>query len=68
MHYCRCAHWEQEGFARVVTDYEIARGFEKAYYVIFPKGRWFIKGRWLIKGLDGNRLRKIVCEKNKIDV
>ncbi|MEO0544212.1 MAG: glutamine synthetase family protein [Pseudomonadota bacterium] len=29
-HYTRCAHWEQEEFDRVVTDWEIARGFEKA--------------------------------------
>ena len=29
-HYYRCAQWEQEEFDRVVTDYEIARGFEKA--------------------------------------
>ena len=29
-HYVRCAEWEQEEFDRVVTDYEIARGFEKA--------------------------------------
>ncbi len=29
-HYVRAAHWEQEEFDRVVTDYEIARGFEKA--------------------------------------
>ncbi len=29
-HYYRCAEWEQEEFDRVVTDYEIARGFEKA--------------------------------------
>jgi len=29
-HYCRCAEWEQEEFDRVVTDYEITRGFEKA--------------------------------------
>ncbi|MDQ7071334.1 MAG: glutamine synthetase family protein [Rhodobacterales bacterium] len=29
-HYYRAATWEQEEFARVVTDYEIARGFEKA--------------------------------------
>ncbi|MEX3010497.1 glutamine synthetase family protein [Hoeflea sp. TYP-13] len=29
-HYHRCAEWEQEEFDRVVTDYEIARGFEKA--------------------------------------
>ena len=29
-HYVRAASWEQEEFARVVTDYEIARGFERA--------------------------------------
>ena len=29
-HYTRCAEWEQEEFDRVVTDWEIARGFEKA--------------------------------------
>lgn len=29
-HYHRCGEWEQEEFDRVVTDYEIARGFEKA--------------------------------------
>ncbi len=29
-HYTRAAEWEQEEFDRVVTDYEIARGFEKA--------------------------------------
>ena len=29
-HYTRCAQWEQEEFDRVVTDWEIARGFEKA--------------------------------------
>lgn len=29
-HYYRCAEWEQEEFDRVVTDYEIARGFERA--------------------------------------
>jgi len=29
-HYCRCAQWEQEEFDKVVTDYEIARGFERA--------------------------------------
>lgn len=28
-HYYRCAEWEQEEFDRVVTDYEIARGFER---------------------------------------
>ena len=28
-HYVRCAEWEQEEFDRVVTDWEIARGFEK---------------------------------------
>ncbi|MEM9342189.1 MAG: glutamine synthetase family protein [Pseudomonadota bacterium] len=29
-HYTRAATWEQEEFDRVVTDWEIARGFEKA--------------------------------------
>jgi glutamine synthetase len=29
-HYIRAAEWEQEAFDRVVTDYEIARGFERA--------------------------------------
>lgn len=29
-HYHRCAEWEQEEFDKVVTDYEIARGFERA--------------------------------------
>ncbi len=29
-HYCRAGEWEQEDFAAVVTDYEIARGFERA--------------------------------------
>ncbi|MEM7070179.1 MAG: glutamine synthetase family protein [Pseudomonadota bacterium] len=29
-HYTRAAEWEQEEFERVVTDWEIARGFEKA--------------------------------------
>jgi len=29
-HYVRCASWEQEEFDRVVTDWEIARGFERA--------------------------------------
>ena len=29
-HYVRAASWEQEEFERIVTDYEIARGFEKA--------------------------------------
>lgn len=29
-HYSRCAEWEQEEFDRVVTDWEIARGFERA--------------------------------------
>ena len=29
-HYTRTAEWEQEEFDRVVTDWEIARGFEKA--------------------------------------
>ncbi|MGB0900906.1 glutamine synthetase family protein [Halocynthiibacter sp.] len=29
-HYHRCAQWEQEEFDQVVTDWEIARGFERA--------------------------------------
>ena len=29
-HYTRCAEWEQEEFDRVVTDWEVARGFERA--------------------------------------
>ena len=29
-HYARAAEWEIEEFNRVVTDYEVARGFEKA--------------------------------------
>jgi len=29
-HYTRAAEWEQEEFDAVVTDWEIARGFEKA--------------------------------------
>ena len=29
-HYCRTAEWELEEFDRVVTDYEIARGFERS--------------------------------------
>jgi glutamine synthetase len=29
-HYTRAAAWEQEEFDKVVTDYEIARGFERA--------------------------------------
>ncbi|MSU91678.1 glutamine synthetase [Rhodobacteraceae bacterium 2CG4] len=29
-HYTRCGEWEQEEFDRVVTDWEIARGFERA--------------------------------------
>ncbi len=29
-HYTRCAEWEQEEFDRNVTDWEIARGFERA--------------------------------------
>ncbi|MDJ0685106.1 MAG: glutamine synthetase family protein [Alphaproteobacteria bacterium] len=29
-HYTRAARWEQEEFDRIVTDWEIARGFEKA--------------------------------------
>jgi glutamine synthetase len=28
-HYTRCAEWEQEQFDMVVTDWEIARGFER---------------------------------------
>ena len=28
-HYVRCAEWEQEEFDKVVTDWEIARGFER---------------------------------------
>jgi glutamine synthetase len=28
-HYCRAAEWEIEDFDRAVTDYEIARGFER---------------------------------------
>ena len=30
MHYARAAEWEIEEFNRVVTDYEISRGLEKA--------------------------------------
>ena len=29
-HYTRAAEWEQEEFDRAVTDWEIARGFERA--------------------------------------
>lgn len=29
-HYVRAAEWEQEEFDRIVTDYEVARGFERA--------------------------------------
>jgi glutamine synthetase len=29
-HYARAAEWEIEEFNKVVTDYEIMRGFEKA--------------------------------------
>ena len=29
-HYTRAAEWEQEEFDKVVTDWEIARGFERA--------------------------------------
>ena len=29
-HYCRAAEWEQEEFDRKVTDWEVARGFERA--------------------------------------
>ena len=29
-HYVRCAEWEQEEFDKVVTDWEIKRGFERA--------------------------------------
>ena len=29
-HYCRAAEWELEEFDRVVTDYEVARGFERS--------------------------------------
>jgi glutamine synthetase len=29
-HYARAAEWEIQEFDRIVTDYEIARGFEKA--------------------------------------
>ena len=29
-HYARAATWEQEEFDQVVTDYEVARGFERA--------------------------------------
>lgn len=28
-HYVRCAEWEQEEFDKVVTDWELARGFER---------------------------------------
>ena len=30
VHYTRTAQWEQEEFDRIVTDWEIARGFERA--------------------------------------
>ncbi|WP_174801397.1 glutamine synthetase family protein [Martelella limonii] len=29
-HYCRAAEWEQEEYDRRVTDWEVARGFERA--------------------------------------
>ena len=29
-HYTRAAEWEQEEFDKVVTDWEIVRGFERA--------------------------------------
>lgn len=29
-HYTRCAEWEQEEYDRRVTDWEVARGFERA--------------------------------------
>ena len=29
-HYTRAAEWEQEEFDRIVTDWEVARGFERA--------------------------------------
>lgn len=29
-HYTRCGEWEQSEFDRVVTDWEVARGFERA--------------------------------------
>lgn len=29
-HYTRCAEWEQQEFDKTVTDWEIARGFERA--------------------------------------
>ena len=29
-HYARCAEWEIDEFSRIVTDWEVARGFEKA--------------------------------------
>ena len=29
-HYVRAAEWEQEDFDTKVTDYEVARGFERA--------------------------------------
>ena len=29
-HYVHAANWEQQDFGRVVTDYEVKRGFEKA--------------------------------------
>jgi len=30
VHYARAAEWEVEEFERAVTDYEVARGFERA--------------------------------------
>lgn len=30
MHYLRCAQWEQEAFDSAVTQWEVARGFERA--------------------------------------
>jgi glutamine synthetase len=29
-HYTRAAEWEQEEFDSVVTDWEVARGFERS--------------------------------------
>jgi glutamine synthetase len=29
-HYLRCAQWEQEAFDSAVTQWELARGFERA--------------------------------------
>ncbi|MCY1239335.1 glutamine synthetase, type III [compost metagenome] len=29
-HYARAGHWEQEEYDRRVTDWEVARGFERA--------------------------------------